>query len=403
MTTLPNAFSGRDHDANPPAPPTADAIDEADLVHYIFIGDQKLPLPAGVDAARWGLERVRVQNPRIRAFLGCIRLLGDVMESNYAILHCSPERLIEIWRKVRKVTSLIREDIAPLLERPSCIPRLEEARASADTSLVMLSRTVLSQVERLPRELPADRLLEVRKLLCVSIGQLHAFLQDTFSQLMASDPRSQHDADYFLSKRFPQDIEEAEWLHATVGRLHRYLYDDMTPRRDEQLRPLIESLALRRRLPEGTAWVHGEIFLNHLLSELTPKLKEILALRGIRFHEMEILDRYACDLPVRCEQVLHLYRLFGDLQVRFGEVQGIEQAQRLQSEQDLGACHIAFSHYMEQHLLEVDRMLNDLMAFVPIWLRGIEKRRALLLHRSGRDQDSRTRVDGEVGLDDLFA
>ena len=62
----------------------------------------EVELPEGVTAADWGLERVRVQNPSIRSYLGCIRLLEEVLDSNYAILHCSPERLLKIWRQVER-------------------------------------------------------------------------------------------------------------------------------------------------------------------------------------------------------------------------------------------------------------------------------------------------------------
>jgi len=82
---------------------------------------------------------------------------------------------------------------------------------------------VLRGLDRFPDDVPADQIMEVRKLLCVSIGQIHAFLHDTFGEIMAADPRSLHDADYFLSRRFPRDIEEAEWLHATLVRLGEYL------------------------------------------------------------------------------------------------------------------------------------------------------------------------------------
>ena len=42
----------------------------------IQVGNQQVSLPEGVTALDWGLERINYQNPRIRAFLGCIRLLG---------------------------------------------------------------------------------------------------------------------------------------------------------------------------------------------------------------------------------------------------------------------------------------------------------------------------------------
>lgn len=178
--------------------------------HHIRVGEHKIPLPEGITLAEWSRERTYWQNPRLRAFLGCIRLLGSVMESNYAILHCSPERLLEIWRKVREVADLMLTQIGPLLDSPSALPGLEEARSHAEVSLTMLADTVLADLSRFPLdEVPADQMMEMRKLLCVSIGKMHAFLQDTFGQLVAGDPRSVHDADYFLSKRFPQEIGRA--------------------------------------------------------------------------------------------------------------------------------------------------------------------------------------------------
>jgi len=98
--------------------------------HVILVGNQQVALPEGVTALDWGLERVNYQNPRIRSYLGCIRLIEGVLESNYALLHCSPERLLDIWKKVRQVAAQIRTQLSPLLEAPSRIPRLEEARES---------------------------------------------------------------------------------------------------------------------------------------------------------------------------------------------------------------------------------------------------------------------------------
>ena len=81
--------------------------------HVILVGNQQVALPEGVTALDWSLERINYQNPRIRSFLGCIRLIEGVLESNYALLHCSPERLLDIWGKVRQVASLIRTQLSP--------------------------------------------------------------------------------------------------------------------------------------------------------------------------------------------------------------------------------------------------------------------------------------------------
>ena len=92
-------------------------------------------------------------------------------------------------------------------------------------SLQMLEVNLFHDLERFPAEDAVGSLTEERKLLCVSIGKLNGFLQDTLGELVAADPRSMHDADYFLSRKFPRDIEEAEWLYASVQDLRSYLRD----------------------------------------------------------------------------------------------------------------------------------------------------------------------------------
>lgn len=351
--------------------------------HYIRVGEHKISLPEGVTLADWSRERTFWQNPRLRAFLGCIRLLGSVMESNYAILHCSPERLLEIWRKVREVADLMLTQIAPLLDNPSPVPDLEEARSHAEVSLTMLADTVLADLDRFPHDqIPLDQMLEMRKMLCVSIGKIHAFLQDTFGQLMAGDPRSLHDADYFLSKRFPQDVEEAEWLHATVAKLQIYI-GELDADRAKRLAPMVRLLRTEQSVPPERAWDDARRFLGLLLGELTPKLKEVLALRGIRFHEMEILDRLAGELPEQCQVVLQLYEAAREAtsQMKLGSGQG--RPEREQNVKDLVLCHGVFAGRMARFLSEIDKTLRDLVAFVPLWLDGIEMRRALLLKRAG--------------------
>jgi hypothetical protein len=371
-------------------PPTETARRHMDR-YYIRVGDKEIPLPEGVTVADWSRERTYWQNPRIRAFLGCIRMLDEVMESNYAILHCSPERLTEIWRKVREVSELMITQLAPLLDNRSPFPGLEEARAHAEVSLTMLAETTLLDLERFPQEhLPPEQLLDVRKLLCVSIGKIHAFLQDTFGQIMASDPRSQHDADYFLSKRFPQDVEEAEWLHATVERLQNYL-DGLEDRRANGLTPTLKALRSEQTLPIEKSWAQVREFLDLLLETLIPKLKEVLALRGIRFHEMEILDRYASNLPVQCSLCKAMFDAAREATEQIKTTAGVSRAEREQSVRDLVHCHAVFSAHLAGLLADIDQSLRDLVAFVPLWLDGIEMRRALLLKRTtghrGHDHD----------------
>jgi hypothetical protein len=347
----------------------------------IQVGSHQITLPEGVTVTDWALERVHWQNPRIRAFLGSIRLLEGVLESNYALLHCSPERLLDIWGKVRQVADLIGNRIAPLLRARSPIPALEEARQSAEVSLRLLHGQVLEPLSRFPAAIPPEQLGAVRKLLCVSIGQLHAFLQDTFGELMAKDPRSIHDADYFLSRRFPQDIEEAEWLHATVTRLQIYL-DRLDQVRPTHLAATAERMRVDEQLPDRAAWENTAVLLEVLINGLTPRLKEVLALRGVRFHEMEILDRYAVDIPVYCRLLLELYDTGSSALAAMKETRGEAGDDPTQNVRDLLACHAAISHRIVGLLTKIDKSLQDLIAFLPLWLQAIERRRALLLRRT---------------------
>ncbi|HYO16121.1 MAG TPA: hypothetical protein VE685_23215 [Thermoanaerobaculia bacterium] len=353
----------------------------------IHIGSHRIELPEGVTALDWALERVNFQNPRIRAFLGCIRVIEGVLESNYALLHCSPERLLDIWSKVRQVTGLIRTRIAPLLDVPSRIPRLEEARLSAGTALAFLDDQVLSSLDRFPAEVPQIQLLELRKALCVSIGQIHSFLHDTFGEIMASDPRSLHDADYFISRRFPRDIEEAEWLQATLLKLQEYLAS-LEEERPRRLAALADSIRREETVPQRPMWEGTRVFLEGLLSGFVPKLKEVLALRGVRFYEMEILDRYTYDIPARCRMLLELYETASDAIEGIRASAGITRAEREQGVRDLIHCHAAFARRMAVQMGEIDKALLDLVAFIPLWLEAIEKRRALLLRRSAEAEEA---------------
>jgi hypothetical protein len=353
-------------------------MDSSSPKQFIQVGEQQLALPDGVSVSEWGLEKVTSQNPRLRAFLGCIRLLGEVMESNYAVLHCSPERLQEVWRKVRRVADLIRTRIGPLLATASNIPDLEVARKSAEEAFIMLEATILRDLEKFPENVAAHRLMELRKLLCVSIGQLHSFLQDTFGDLAASDPRSgMRDADYFLSRRFTQDIDEAEWLHSTVGRLHKHLVH-LARLLPSDLSERARQLREEKTIPHHHTWEEVKTFLDLLLNVLTPKLREVLSLRGIRFSEMEIMDRYALEIPIRCRQLIEIHDMGSQAIEEIQANVGLSHTELEQCGKDLKTCHSVISRRMAAHMTEIDRIVQDLVAFVPLWLQGIEKRRALM-------------------------
>lgn len=362
-----------------------------------------ISLPPGMSLADWTVEKIRWQNPRIRALLGCIRLLGGVLESNYAILHCSPERLMEIWRKVRQVSDLIRTEIRPLMSNPSRFPDLESARQRTELALDMLLDTVLEDLDRFPSQVPPDQLIDVRKVLCVSIGKMHSFLQDAFGEIMANDPRSSHDADYFLSKRFPQDLDEAEWLHSTVNRLRDYL-TNFDEQRSKRLTSVIAEVGRDQTLPVGSRWEDTALFLEILVEVLTPKLKEVLALRGIRFYEMEILDRYAVEIPTQCRILIHLYEVGRQTVEDIKSIESSSRDQREYNVQVLMEVHKACSLRLVELMTAIDKELRDLVAFVPIWLESISNRRALLLKRSFDDGDGAETnpLAAQVGFGDVM-
>jgi hypothetical protein len=348
--------------------------------HMIPAGDQQVALPKGVSTSQWRLEKYRWQNPRIRSLIGCIKMLESVMESNYAILHCSPARLHEVWRQVRQVAQMIRSDLGALLDYPSVVPELERARFSVLQSLEMLDQTTLQELEKFPEDVPADRRIEVRKVLCVSLGKLHAFLQDTFGEILAADPRSSQDSDYFLSRRFPRDIEEAEWLFASVAELEVYCRE-LENVRYERLTRVVSAMRREDSLAASRTWEELKEFLAELTDNLAPRLNEILALRGIRFDEMEILDDYALQIPTKSRLVVELAETGRRAIEVVKKALGESEAQKEQNLRDLMELHAVMSRRVTSLLSAIDRSLQDLWVFVPIWLQNIERRRALILNR----------------------
>ena len=327
---------------------------------------EAVPLPAGVTPEQWHEEKTYWQNARIRSLLGCSGLLEPVYESNQAILNCSPERLSEIWATVRKVARILADEVTPLLDGSSVIPKLEEARRRTQLAAGILGSTLIEEIERMPEQIEESRSKEFRKLLCISLGQLHDFLQDAFSDLMANDPRSFHDSGYFLSRRFRRDVEEAEWLLASVDTLAEHL-DALEPRRQRDLAALLARLAGRDSLPGAEETAPTVLLLRELVRELTPRLKEAVALRGIRFAELEVVDRWAGELPAHCHVTLELFDLVerarseGAAASPFWELAAVDRCRSL--------------------LGELDGLLKDLRAFLPLWRQGIGNRRALAFRR----------------------
>ncbi len=104
---------------------------------------------------------------------------------------------------------------------------------------------------------------------------------------------------------------------------------------------------------------------------------------------MEILDRYAVQIPTQCRILIEMYTMGrGAIDQMKGVFQG-SLPEREQSVRDLESCHAAFSARLVALMREIDTELQDLHAFVPIWLDGITKRRALLLKSHSAREEAR--------------
>jgi hypothetical protein len=320
----------------------------------------------------WAIEKTRWQNPRIRALLGSVRSLDRVLESNFAILHCSPTRLLEIWDTVRTVCWVVQTKVTRLMEMPSVLPELDEAVRNARETLSFLDSEVFAHIDRFPDRPEENQFDELRKTLCITIGKLHGFLVDTLGEILAADPRSQHDVDYFLARKFPRDVEESEWLETSVRRLESDLLQ-LNARRHADLGSVIDTMARSGRLPSPEDWQRLAAFLDAIETDFAPKLKNIVGLRAIRFGELEVLQAHTHDLPESCSVVSELYATAGT----------VLETLRADSQAPRGVAASAervLCSRIVTCLRVVEDELRDLGTFIPLWLSSIEKRRALMLH-----------------------
>lgn len=323
------------------------------------------------DPDHWAREKHSAQNPRIRALLAAIRRLEEVRESEFALLHCSSERLMEIWDAVAEVALMIEEETAPLLFLPSKIPTLEAARQRAVEAYRTLERETLGELLEVGRHGDDRSLAELRRRLSLSIGSLAGFLQTAFGDIMAADPRSRADPDYFLSKRFARDVADAERLYLAVERLQRYL-ETVDGRRRTVLLPVLDRLESEGGLPRQEDWQAAKSFFHALDSVLVAKLWELVALQGIRFYEAQILDRYACLIPSESRIVVSLYA------AAHACVKRIEDGER-QHDEGIAAVREALAAEVAGHVRGLDLQLRNLIDYIPQWLGALGRRRALLI------------------------
>lgn len=343
-------------------------------------GVDEVSLPPGVTDEQWRREMERWQNPRIRALLGSLRCLNGVHESNIAILNCSPKRLAAMWLTVREVAARIRQDLPPLLVQPSPIPDLDTSRQAVAAGLGHLEATLLAQIDAYPEQMPPQQHDEIRRFLCVAIGQLHAFLQDSFGSLMANDPRGRHDADYYLSKQFPRDVEESEWLYASVLALDVDFRDVERDRR-RLLPRFLEHVAGRQSLPEPDDWSGMESFLRHLGADFAARLRRVLSLRAIRLTELDLLSHHASEIPITCRILIELYEA-GRQSVNALTFVRASPGSDDVSRRMTTLLDATVSARLIPHTRALDDSLRDLGAFIPIWRQGVSQRRALVFRAS---------------------
>ena len=323
-----------------------------------------------------------MQNPRIRALLGSVRSLDRVLESNFAILHCSPTRLLEIWDTVRTVCGVVQSEVVPLMKQPSVLPDLDGAVRNARQTLTFLDGEVFAHIERFPDQPEESQFDELRKTLCITIGKLHGVLVDTLGEILAADPRSQHDVDYFLARKFPLDVEESEWLQTSVDRLHSDLLQ-LSARRHTDLGSVIDSMGKSGHLPSSEVWQRLADFLGALETAFAPKLKSIAGLRAIRFGELEVLQAHSRELPESCRVVSELYATAGVILDTLSKSPYLDDNEATQ--QVAEEVERVLSSRIVTALRFIEDELRDLATFVPLWMNSIVKRRALMLRPNGDD------------------
>jgi len=302
--------------------------------------------------------------------------MDGVLESNFSILHSSPARLFEIWDTVRTVSTLVKNNLTPLTEQGSALPELDRAIRNARDKLTDLDGEVFAHLNDFPRRPEERQFDELRRTLCITIGKLHGFLVDTLGEILAADPRSSHDVDYFIARKFPGEVEESEWLQSSVSALDRDLIH-LNLRRQADLGSVIDAMEATDRLPSPEAWQRLVVFLSGLAFDFAPKLKAVAGLRAIRFGELEVLQAHAHDLTETCRVVSELYATSSavlDTLEPSVNPNDTQVTHRVAGEVERVLCSGILTG-----LRGVEDEIRDLTTFIPLWSSSILKRRALML------------------------
>lgn len=324
--------------------------------------------------------------------MGCVRSLDGVLESNFAILHCSPTRLLEIWGTVRQVCDVLRTDVTRLMKGSSALPELDVAVRNARDKLAFLDGEVFDHLAGFPDRPKEHEFDALRRTLCVAIGKLHGFLVDTLGEILAADPRSQHDVDYFLARKFPRDVEEAEWLLTSVSRLDDELRR-LNADRHANLGSLIDEMRSTGRMPSFESWRRLAAYLDALENQFAPSLMGIIGLRGIRIDELDVLQAHGSQLPELCRRVVELHSTAVIILEKLSESLSPIEVQAVCAEA-AGEIERTLCARVIGCLRSVEDELRDLAAFVPLWLRSVEQRRALILRPKDEETDEAEPASG---------
>jgi hypothetical protein len=312
-----------------------------------------------------------------------VRSLDGVLESNFAILHCSPKRLLQIWDTVRTVCYVVKNEVTPLMEKPSSLEELDEALRNARDTLTFLADELFTQLDQFPDRPEEEQFEELRRTLCITIGKMHGFLVNTLGEILAADPRSEHDVDYFLARKFPRDVEESEWLQTSVRRLFTEL-EELNSRRHADLGSVIDGMARSGRLPSADEWDRLTAFLVAIEADFARELKSIAGLRAIRIGELEVLQAHARDLPESCRIACELHATARAILDKLQAV--IDDANHVNSEVAADVERVLCAR-ITTCLRAIEDELRDLGTFIPLWLSNLEKRRALMLHPKDDEDD----------------
>jgi hypothetical protein len=278
---------------------------------------------------------------------------------------------------------VVQSKITPLMERPSSLEELDEAVQNARDTLTFLEDEVFTQLDRFPARPEETEFEELRRTLCVSIGKLHGFLINTLGEILAADPRSQHDVDYFLARKFPRDVEESEWLQTSVYRLNTEL-EKLNARRYADLDAVIDDMTKSGQLPSSEEWDRLTAFLVALETDFARELKSIAGLRAIRIGELEVLQTHARDLPESCRVACELYDTAGAVLDKL--TASLDGNHRPANSEMAADVERVLCSRITTCLRSIEDELRDLTTFIPLWLSNLDKRRALMLRPREEDE-----------------